>query len=131
MGPLLHAGCLSSHQRRAADGMRAANRILNPKDKTMSPIDPAKEVPEKQPTGMAPPYVDEDPNEALVEEGLDVAEDEAREAAADDFEANARLSDEEDLAGEEDFEDEKPSSLPPEVAALHEEGDPEEEASAD
>lgn len=71
---------------------------------------------------MAPPYVDEDPNQALVEQGVDEAENELREAVADDYEASARLSDDAD----EELDDidfaatDGESGEAPEVAAIHE-----------
>ncbi|MEO5716516.1 MAG: hypothetical protein ABIT37_23765 [Luteolibacter sp.] len=71
---------------------------------------------------MAPPYIDEDPNLALVEEGLDAAEDDVREAVADDYEASAKLSDEEDEELDDiDFSDDDGSTTAPELAAIHEE----------
>lgn len=83
---------------------------------------------------MAPPYVDEDPNLALVEEGLAEADNETREAVADAYEATARLSeDPEDELDDIDFTTTEDESSSPEVAAIHEEfipfdqGDGEEE----
>ncbi len=76
---------------------------------------------------MAPPYVDEDPGLALVQDGLDVAEDEIRDAVADDYEASALESDdaEDEL---NDIEFTSGDSLDaPELAAMHEETIPEEE----
>ena len=44
----------------------------------MTPIDPVEKTRSNPRPPMAPPYVDEDVNEALVENGLDVAENERR-----------------------------------------------------
>ena len=71
---------------------------------------------------MAPPYVDEDPELALVEEGMDVAENETRDAVADDYEASARLSDDaEEELDDIDFTESDEGAFPPEVSAMHEE----------
>ena len=70
---------------------------------------------------MAPPYVDDDMNIELVQQGLDVAENETRDAVADSYEASARLSDD-PLASLDDIdylEGEDESTLP-ELAAMHE-----------
>ena len=58
----------------------------------MTPIDPAQAVPPTRKSPTAPPYVDEEPNISLVEQGLEVAEDETRDAVADAYEASARLN---------------------------------------
>lgn len=55
----------------------------------MTPIDPKETVP-SAPKPMAPPYADENPNRASVEDGLEVAENESREAVADAYEATAK-----------------------------------------
>jgi hypothetical protein len=71
---------------------------------------------------MAPPYVDEDPELAMLQEGLEAAEDEIREAVADAYEASARLSDEpQESLDDSDFTEAEEPSVPPEIAALHEE----------
>ena len=70
---------------------------------------------------MAPPYVDEDPNLALVEQGLNEAENETREAVADDYEASALLSDDpEGELDDIDFTVADDENEPPEVSAMHE-----------
>ena len=58
----------------------------------MTPIDPTNTVPPAPRSSTAPPYVDEDPNIDLVQRGIDVAEDETRDAVADAYEAGARES---------------------------------------
>jgi hypothetical protein len=55
----------------------------------MSPIDPKESAPDPKPP-MAPPYVDENPNQASVEDGLEVADEEIRETVADAYEATAK-----------------------------------------
>lgn len=96
----------------------------------MCPIDPVKPVSSHDISPMAPPYVDEDPNIASVEEGLEVAEDERRDAVADAYEASARLSDDPTEALDDiDYEKEDGTFVAPELAAMEkdEEGDDEEE----
>ncbi|RYD74047.1 MAG: hypothetical protein EOP84_20555 [Verrucomicrobiaceae bacterium] len=88
----------------------------------MTPIDPAQPATADRKNSMAPPYVDEDPNLALVQQGVDEAENEIREAVSDGYEANALLSD--DSEGELDdidFSSGDDSSTAPEIAAIHEE----------
>ncbi|MEO5916274.1 MAG: hypothetical protein ABIS50_18695 [Luteolibacter sp.] len=88
----------------------------------MTPIDPVKPATADPKSPMAPPYIDEDPNLALVEEGMDEAENDLREAVADDYEASARLGDnEEDELDDIDFTASEDSTTAPEVAAIHEE----------
>ncbi|MFT4176136.1 MAG: hypothetical protein QM627_05720 [Luteolibacter sp.] len=74
---------------------------------------------------MAPPYVDEDPNLAQVQRGLEAAESERRDAVTDDYEASARLSDDpEEALDDIDYERDEASGAP-ELSAIHE--DPENE----
>lgn len=71
---------------------------------------------------MAPPYVDEDPEIAMLQEGLDAAENEIRDAVADAYEAQARLSDEPAEALDDiDYTEAEDASTTPELAAMHEE----------
>lgn len=71
---------------------------------------------------MAPPYVDEDPELAMLQEGLDTAENEIRDAVADAYEARARLSDDPQAALDDiDYTEAEEPSVTPELAALHEE----------
>lgn len=71
---------------------------------------------------MAPPYVDEDPGLTLVEEGLEEADSETREAVADAYEASARLGDSpEDDLNDIDYTTGEGDPISPEVAAIHEE----------
>jgi hypothetical protein len=70
---------------------------------------------------MAPPYVDDDVNIDLVQQGLDEAEDETRDAVADAYEASARLSDEPSESLDDiDFNEAEDSSTTPELSAMHE-----------
>jgi hypothetical protein len=90
---------------------------LNP----MTPIDPIPPVPPHPRSATAPPYVDEDPNLALVEQGLEAAEDETRDAVADAYEAAARRSDDPAEALDDiDFTEAEDESSAPELAAMHE-----------
>jgi hypothetical protein len=100
------------------------NNIL----KTMTPIDPAEAVPPTRKSPTAPPYVDEEPNISLVEQGLEVAEDEIRSAVADAYEEGARQNaDAADSLDDIDYVEAEDESLAPELAAMHEESIPEED----
>ena len=94
----------------------------------MTPIDPAEGIPPTRKSATAPPYVDEEPNISLVEQGLEVAEDEIRNAVADAYEEGALQSAE---AGESlddiDYMETEDESVAPELAAMHEESIPEED----
>ncbi|MEY4244584.1 MAG: hypothetical protein RLZZ245_2169 [Verrucomicrobiota bacterium] len=71
---------------------------------------------------MAPPYVDENPELAMLQEGLDAAENEIRDAVADAYEADALLSeDPQEALNDIDFTEAEEPSVTPELAALHEE----------
>jgi hypothetical protein len=110
----------------------------------MSAIDSVSPSRPDSRNSMAPPYVNEDPNEAMVEQGLDLAEDEVREAVADAYEASALLSDDPseslddiDYASSEggtisgepsvgiDFASSEGAAISPEEAAIQEEFLPE------
>lgn len=87
----------------------------------MTPIDPVTHATADPRSPMAPPYIDEDPTLALVEEGLDVAENEARDAVADDYEASALDSDDPDAELDDiDFAASDDEDGAPEIAAIHE-----------
>lgn len=90
----------------------------------MTPIDPAQAVPSSRRSATAPPYVDEDPNISLVEQGLEAAENEVREAVADAYEASAReSSDAAEAMDDIDYTEAEDPSSTPELAAMHEEGE--------
>ncbi len=87
----------------------------------MTPIDPVIPASADPRSPMAPPYVDEDPNLALVEEGLAEADNETREAMADSYETSALESDEpEEELDDIDFSMSEDASSTPEIAAIHE-----------
>lgn len=90
----------------------------------MTPIDPVQIAAADPRSPMAPPYIDENPTLSLVEQGLDEAENEKRDAVADGYEASALLGD--DVDGELndiDFTEGEDSSSSPEIAAMHEESE--------
>jgi hypothetical protein len=94
----------------------------------MTPIDPAQPIPATRKSPAAPPYVDEEPNISLVEQGLEVAEDEIRGAVADAYEEGARHSpDAADSLDDIDYTEAEEESVAPEIAAMHEESIPEED----
>jgi hypothetical protein len=94
----------------------------------MTPIDPAQAVPPTRKSPTAPPYVDEEPNISLVEQGMEVAEDETRDAVADAYEASARLNqDPGDSLDDIDYVEAEEDETPPELAAMHVETIPEED----
>ena len=76
---------------------------------------------------MAPPYVDEDVNVDLVQQGMEIADSETRDTVADAYEATARLSDDpEEAFNDIDYSKDDDSSSP-ELSAMHEEMDEEAE----
>jgi len=96
-------------------------RVNHQTYKTMTPIDPVTIASADPRSPMAPPYVDEDPNLELVQQGLDEAENEAREAIADDYETRALLSDDpEGELDDIDFAESDERSESPEISAMHE-----------
>jgi hypothetical protein len=85
----------------------------------MTPIDPKETVPSNPKSPMAPPYADENPNRASVEDGLEVAENESREAMADAYEATAKEEgNEEELLESQELTDEPPAADAPETSAI-------------
>ena len=77
---------------------------------------------------MAPPYVDEDANEAMVEQGLEVAEDELRDVVADSYEEGAReAADPQQMMDDIDYGEAEEDEGAPEIEAMHDELVPEEE----
>jgi len=77
---------------------------------------------------MAPPYVDEDANEAMVEQGLEAAEDELRDFVADSYEEGAReAADPQQMMDDIDYTEAEGDEVAPEIDAMHGELLPEEE----
>ena len=88
----------------------------------LDPIQPASSVTRKP---MAPPYVDEDPNMEMVENGLEVAEDEKRDAVTDLYEDAALASDETEAALDDiDYPEGGAKSTSPELSAIREKTQP-------
>jgi hypothetical protein len=88
----------------------------------MNPIKPVSPASADPRSPMAPPYVDEDPELAMLQEGLDTAENEIRDAVADAYEVGARRSEDPEMAFDDiDYIEAEDASMPPELAALHEE----------
>jgi hypothetical protein len=104
-------------------GTGAANSTSeNQSLKAMTPIDPATAVPPSTRSATAPPYVDEDPNIDLVQQGLDAADDEIRDTMAEVYETRALASDEQaESLDDVDFTEAEEESVAPELAAMHEE----------
>ncbi len=86
----------------------------------LDPVEPARDLlsPDND-----PPFINESPNIDLVEEGLDVAEDERREAAEEKFVEEELDDDEIQQTLDEDFDDDETSGYPsaPELSAIHQE----------
>jgi hypothetical protein len=92
----------------------------------MSPIDTPSRASSSPLPPAAPPYVNEEPNLAMVDQGLDEAEDETREAVAAAYEQQALLSDDpQESLNDIDFIEGEQESGPPELAAMHLEPVPE------
>jgi hypothetical protein len=97
---------------------------------TLTPMtpDPAKPVSSASRSPMAPPYVDEDANEAMVEQGLEAAEDELRDTVADSYEEGAReAADPQQMLDDIDYGEAEEDEGTPEIEAIHGELVPEEE----
>jgi hypothetical protein len=74
----------------------------------MNPIDPKETTRPQDETPMAPPFVDENTEREAVERGLDVAENETRDAVTDIYEGAARRSDDpEESLDDIDYEEEQ------------------------
>ncbi len=95
---------------------------MTPRPESTRPVDPTPHpVPDPRAT-FAPPFLDEDPDIELVQQGLDEAEDEAREAVAEAYQTSALLGDEpEESLDDIDFTEAEGESGAPEVNAIHEE----------
>ncbi len=55
----------------------------------MFPLDPVQPAAQSPKSSMAPPYVNEDPNIEAVEQGLEMAEEDIRDAVVDQYEEKA------------------------------------------
>ncbi|MEX1048377.1 MAG: hypothetical protein WED15_02530 [Akkermansiaceae bacterium] len=87
----------------------------------MSPIDPVEPVHAKTRPPMAPPFVDEDVNMESVQDGMDAAEDDTRDAITDAYEAAALQSeDPEEELDDIDYTATGAGSGSPELDALRE-----------
>jgi hypothetical protein len=87
----------------------------------MPPIDPVTLASASPLSATAPPYVNEEPNIAMVQQGLDLAEDDVREAVTDAYEEGALLSeDPEETLDDIDYDEGEEESGPPELTAIHE-----------
>jgi hypothetical protein len=85
----------------------------------MTPIDPKETASSDPKPPMAPPFVDENPNRASVEDGLEVAENESRQTVADAYEATAKEEgNEEELLASQELTDDSPGKDAPELAAI-------------
>lgn len=85
----------------------------------MTPIDPKETASSDPKPPMAPPYVDENPNRASVEDGLEVAENESRETVADAYEATAKEDgNEQELLESQEMTDDPPAKGAPEISAI-------------
>lgn len=90
----------------------------------MMPIDPVQPASSVQQNPMAPPYVDEDPNAEMVKKGLDVAENEKRDAVVDSYESAALSSDEPEAALDDiNYPKAADPSATPELSAIKEDKD--------
>jgi hypothetical protein len=93
----------------------------------MTPLDPVTLAPATRRTATAPPYIDEDPNLAMVERGLEAAENETRDAVADLYESSALRSEEPGEALDDiDFGEAGEEQKATELAAMHEDWIPSE-----
>lgn len=89
----------------------------------MTPLDLVTPVSPNRRSATAPPYIDEDPNLAMVEQGLEAAENETRDAVADLYESSALRSEEPGEALDDiDFGEAGEAQASSELAAMHEEG---------
>jgi hypothetical protein len=87
----------------------------------MPPIDPVTLATASPLSATAPPYVNEEPNLTMVQQGLDLAEDETREAVTDAYEEGALLSDDpQESLDDIDYDGGGEEPGPPELTAIHE-----------
>lgn len=87
----------------------------------MYPLDTAQAVPSHQSHPMSPPYVDEDPNQEMTDLGMEIAEDEKRDLATDEYESEALSSeDPEEALDDIDYPEGNNETVEPELSAMHE-----------
>lgn len=87
----------------------------------MPPINPVTLASASPLSATAPPYVNEEPNLSMVQQGLDLAEDEVREAVIDAYEEGALLSEEpQESLDDIDYDDGGVEQGPAELMAIHE-----------
>jgi len=87
----------------------------------MPPINPVTLASASPLSATAPPYVNEEPNLSMVQQGLDLAEDEVREAVIDVYEEGALLSEEpQESLDDIDYDDGGVEQGPAELTAIHE-----------
>lgn len=87
----------------------------------MPPIDPVTLATASPLSATAPPYVNEEPNITMVQQGLDLAEDETRAAVTDAYEEGALLSDDPQEALDDiDYDEGEEEPGPAELTAIHE-----------
>ncbi len=92
------------------------------KTKIMFPIDPSQPASNHSESPMAPPYVNEDPAQELVEMGLRIAENEKKDAVVDAYEEAATTSDEkEESLDDLNYPSGESAENAPEISAIHEE----------
>ncbi len=80
------------------------------------PLDPVELATGQSPQNT-PNFIDENPNADLVREGMNVSEDELRDAADDEYGVDP------DAPILDDIKDED-ADIPPEISAMHEESIP-------
>lgn len=86
----------------------------------MTPIDPVEIVPAHLKSSMAPPYVDENDTLESVLDGVEVADDELRDAVTDEYEELAEEGSEvEETLDDIDHDVETAIDSSPEIRAMH------------
>lgn len=87
------------------------------------PLDPLQSASSANKNPMAPPYVDDDPAMEMLHKGLEVAENEKRDAVIDSYESAALSSDDPEAALDDiNYPNSEATSGDPELSAIKEEG---------
>ncbi|MFD2256422.1 hypothetical protein ACFSSA_07035 [Luteolibacter algae] len=90
----------------------------------MCPIDPVETSDKQNQAPMSPPYIDDDVNQTLTEQGLQAAENEKRDAVISEYEKQASTSDEpEETLDDIEYPDGTETKQSPEISAMHPEND--------